>query len=152
VATVESVKAEVQKLLVSDLQLNAVKLTQSGGFSFQVDSTEVFVDIFPAKFQHADTIVAIYAPIGLNVPITDGLCRYVAFNADGWVFGHLGMSEVKDSPGLCHVSMNHNLVGDFMDPPEFKAALLGVAGTAEDLDDKITAQFGGHRAHEPVAG
>jgi hypothetical protein len=149
-ADLSTLKAEVQRLLVDDLQLNAVKLTRSG-FSFRMESTEVFVDVIQRERKDGnlgDTIVAIYAPVALQVPITDELCRYVALNADSYVFGHLSLAEDPENPGHGYVSFTHHLLGDHMDPPEFKTALGAVAGTAEDLDDQVTSQFGGHRAYE----
>jgi hypothetical protein len=83
--------------------------------------------------------------------MTQQLFEYVALNSSNWYFGHLGVRPDRDVPGTCYVEMNHNLLGDFMDPPEFKAALLGLAGSAEQLDDEIVARFGGRRAHEEAA-
>jgi hypothetical protein len=151
-SNIAAVKAEVQRLLMEDLKLNAVKLTPSGGFSFRVDSAEVFIDVI-ARGENAeqDTIVVIYAPVGIEVPMTPELFEYVALNSGNWFFGHLTVRPDKDSAGRCYVEMSHNLLGDFMDPPEFKAALVGLASSAEAIDDEIVARFGGRRAHEDAA-
>lgn len=148
-ADISGVKTEVQRLLVEHLKLNSVKLTPSGGFSFQVDSTEVFIDVFPrGDDPAAGHLVSIYAPVGLEVPMSSELAEYVAFSGDNWYFGHLGLSRVENVDGCCHVILRHNLLADFMDPPEFESALFGVAGTAERLDDEVVQRFGGRRAHE----
>lgn len=146
---VATVKEQVQRLLVDDLELNGVKLTRSGGFSFQVQSAEVFVDVVSkGEDPGAGTIVMIYSPVGLEVPVSPELYEYVALNSDNWYFGHLSVRLDKEAPGRCYVTMSHNLLGDFMDPPEFKAALIGLASSAEDLDDQLVARFGGRRVHE----
>src|SRR5690348_14659836 len=116
---IASVKAEVQRLLVDDLKLNGAQLTPSGGFSFRVESAEVFIDVLARdEGESADTIVSIYSPVGIEVPMTPELFEYVAVNSSNWYFGHLSVRQDKDSPGRCYVEMSHNLLGDFMDPPE----------------------------------
>src|SRR3954453_2822821 len=133
-SNLDAVKATVQQLLVEDLKLNGVKLTPSDGFSFQVESAEVFVDVMERGEQpNLDTIVAIYSPVGIEVPMSPELFGYVALNSANWFFGHLAVRPDQDAPGRCYVQMSHNLLGDYMDPPEFKAALIGLAASAEEL-------------------
>src|SRR4051812_35454241 len=76
-SNIASVKAEVQVLLTEDLKLNAVKLTPAGGFSFRVDSAEVFIDVIArGEGANADTIVSMYSPVGIEVPMTPALFEY----------------------------------------------------------------------------
>ncbi len=52
--------------------------------------------------------------------------------------------ESADSPP----AILHSLLGEYLDPEEFKVALYMVAGIADKLDDEIKAKFGGRFFHE----
>jgi hypothetical protein len=147
-ADLQAVKAQVQSLLTNDLRLNGVTVDEHG-WSFRVDSARVFVGVFEqGSGSDTRTVINIFAPVGLEVPLTPKLYEYVALNADNLVFGHLSVKPDDDVPGTGYVLLSHRLLGDFLDPPEFKDALLAVAGSGEELDDQIVAMFGGHRRHE----
>lgn len=133
-------KDKVQRLL-TDL-LNNVQIDKEGRFNFRHGSTQVFVRV--REWQEG-TVVDVFAPTNFDIPATPELFRYVATNADAYVFGRLGATE--HDKGV-NIAFSHTLLGDTLDPDELKLAVFAVAGTAEKIDDEIRAKFGGSIFHD----
>ena len=79
-----------------------------------------------------------------EVPLTPELYKHVAIHADDWWFGHLFVVPNEET-GLGTVVARHVLMGDYLDKDELLYAVKGVAGSGDDIDDRLKEQFGGKR-------
>ena len=79
-----------------------------------------------------------------EVPLTPELYKHVAIHADDWWFGHLFVVPNEET-GLGTVVARHVLMGDYLDKDELLYAAKGVAGSGDDIDDRLKEQFGGKR-------
>jgi hypothetical protein len=139
-ADVLAVKDKVQRYMV-DL-FGGVQVDRDGDFTMRHGSTQVWVSVAP--FHEANTAVRVFSITNLEVPATPELFHHVATRGS-YPFGHLRCSE---QDGKVMIYFGHTLLGEFLDPDEFKVALFFVAGIAEGLDDEIKAKFGGRLFHE----
>jgi hypothetical protein len=55
-------------------------------------------------------------------------------------FGAFGMDQEND------IFFKHSIAGLTADKSELRAAIMAVANTADEYDDKITSRWGGRRA------
>ena len=141
---VETVQQEVGEVLVSDLGLDGVRLSPSGGLAVTVDGTEVFLDVFARGSEgDAGTVVSVYAPVGAEVPITPELLGWVAQQSGAWVFGHVVVAPDTDAPERCFLTMSHNLLGEFLNRVELSSVLIAVAASAAELGRQVEDRFGG---------
>lgn len=146
-ADVTTVQQEVGEVLVSDLGLDGVRHSPSGGLAVQVDGTEVFLDVFPRGPEgEAGTVVSIYAPIGADVPITPELLGWVAQQSGAWVFGHVVVQPDAEAPERCFLTMSHNILGEFLNRVELSSVLIAVAASAAELARQVEGRFGGAAA------
>lgn len=146
-ADVAVVQQEVGEVLVSELGLNGVRQSASGGLAVRVEETEVFLDVFArGEDGAAGTIVSVYAPVGAGIPITPELLGWVAQQSGAWVFGHLVVTPDAQEPERCFVTMSHNLLGEFLNRVELSSVLVAVATSAAELARQVEARFGGHPA------
>ncbi len=143
-ADVAVVQQEVGEVLVSDLGLDGVRHSPSGGLAVSVDGVEVFIDVFARGPEgEAGTVVSVYAPIGAEVPITPDLLGWVAQQSGAWVFGHVVMAPDADAPEQCFLTMSHNLLGEFLNRVELSSVLIAVAASAAELARQVEGRFGG---------
>ena len=143
-ATVEESTQKVQRILVS--KFNKVILLEDG-FAIERGSTRVKIEIkdFGKDSDgNPDSLVHLWAPIGREIPATPEFFRWAATEAQGYRFGATIVYENEDKT-QCSAVFAHSLLADFLDPGELENAIWMVAGTADDLDDKIHDQFGGKR-------
>lgn len=146
-ADVTTVQQEVGEVLVSDLGLDGVRHSPSGGLAVNVDGTEVFIDVFPRGPEgEAGTVVSIYAPIGADVPITPELLGWVAQQSGAWVFGHVVVQPDAEAPERCFLTMSHNILGEFLNRVELSSVLIAVAASAAELGRQVDGRFGGAAA------
>ena len=141
-ATVEESTQKVQRILVS--KFNKVILLEDG-FAIERGSTRVKIEIkdFGKDSDgNPDSLVHLWAPIGREIPATPEFFRWAATEAQGYRFGATIVYENEDKT-QCSAVFAHSLLADFLDPGELENAIWMVAGTADDLDDKIHDQFGG---------
>jgi hypothetical protein len=138
-ANVEAVKAKIQSILT---QRGTVQIDRDGDFSIGLGSARAFVRVREYGNGQA-TVVLVFAQVLLNVPLTPDLYKYVALHSDDLVFGHLVLAEMDDNTGMLLIS--HTLLGDYLDEDELLYAVYGVAGAADEFDDKLQQQFGGKR-------
>jgi hypothetical protein len=144
VATVEESTQKVQRILVS--KFNKVILLEDG-FAIERGSTRVKIEIkdFGKDSDgNPDSLVHLWAPIGREIPATPEFYRWAATEAQGYRFGATVVYENEDKT-KCSAVFTHSLLADYLDPGELENAIWMVAGTADDLDDKIHDQFGGKR-------
>lgn len=144
-ADVETVQQEVGEVLVSDLGLDGVRLSASGGLACVVDATELFLDVFPRGPEGgAGTVISVYAAIGAGIPITPELLGWVAQQSGAWVFGHVVVAPDAEAPEQCFLTMSHNLLGEFLNRVELTSVVIAVAASAAELRRQVEARFGGH--------
>jgi hypothetical protein len=136
-------KDKVQRFL-TDL-VGGFEVDRDGDFTFQYGSARVFVRC--GEISDDRTFVGLTVPLLFDVPPSTELFKHIALHADDWIFGHLSAAE---RGGNVDVFFTHRLLGDYLDPEEFRSALGGLVGTADTLDNELQQQFGGRRFHEDV--
>lgn len=143
-ADVAAVQQEVGEVLVSDLGLDGVRLSPSGGLAVNVEGTDVFLDVFARGSEgEAGTVVSVYAPIAADVPITPELLGWVAQQSGAWVFGHVVVQPDAEAPERCFLTMSHNLLGEFLNRVELGSVLVAVSTSAAELSRQVEDRFGG---------
>lgn len=143
-ADVATVQQEVGEVLVSDLGLDGVRISPSGGLACNVEGTDVFLDVFARGPEgEAGTVVSVYAPIGADVPITPELLGWVVQQSGSWVFGHVVVQPDAEAPERCFLTMSHNLLGEMLNRVELTSVLIAVAASAAELSSQVEARFGG---------
>jgi hypothetical protein len=123
-------------------------------FALQEGSTFVYVRTFPIGEQKAG--VEIFSYVVIDVNVTEELMRYLLTYNLRLVFGGFGLSV--DDGGKGAIVLTHTILGEGMDRDELYASVSAIAQVADDLDDKLVANFGGKTAldkltavkHEPV--
>ena len=141
---VETVQQEVGEVLVSDLGLDGVRISPSGGLAVNVEGTEVFLDVFARGPEgEAGTVISVYAPIAAEVAITPELLGWVAQQSGAWVFGHVVVAPDAEAPEKCFLTMSHNLLGEFLNRVELSSVLIAVAASASELGRQVEDRFGG---------
>jgi hypothetical protein len=121
-----------------------VEIDQNGDFTFQFGSSRIFIGL--REVGEDRTVVDFVMPLLFDVPLSPDLFRYVATHG-GYAWGHLSVEE-KDGTGTLFYT--HALLGDFLDPDEFLAALGAMVNTGDDLDNELQQRFGGTRFHDDV--
>jgi hypothetical protein len=134
------VKDRVQRLL-TDI-VGTVQIDRDGDFTFEYESTRVFVGVHPWEGQDL-TIVRVSSIPVWEMKGSPELFERVATEAGKLRFGALSLFKRDD--GLYNLNLAHNLIGDTLDPDELKTAVLAVTFTSDDLDDEYSASFGGKR-------
>ncbi|MGE3795523.1 MAG: hypothetical protein AB7I38_16580 [Dehalococcoidia bacterium] len=137
-ANVERTTQQVRAMLE---ELTPFDVDADGDFTFRHESTQIFVRVGALGEDH--TVVTVWAITNAGVPPSTELYRWLALNND-WTFGSFQAEESSDGVSII---FRHALLGDFLDQAEFEVAILAIAGTADDLDDKIKYQFGGRTFH-----
>ncbi len=117
-----------------------------GGWSIRYGSCRVNIRV--DVFDEDSSVVHVESPVVTGAAASPELYRYVATAAGVHEFGHLGVREEAD--GTATITFGHSLLGDFLDPAELRTAVVAVSFTADDLDDKLAAEFGG-RVHDAGA-
>lgn len=135
----EKIRGDVQKRMTK--MLGAVNIDDNGDFSFQNESTRVFVR--PVQRDRA-VVVSVYAFTNLEVPPSPELFHFIATRADDFVIGHLSAYESERGVDM---ALSHRLMGEHMAPGELEAAIAAIATSANEIDDKIHSMFGGRVFH-----
>ena len=137
---VPAVKERVQNYLTT---LGPVEIDERGMFGFLSGSTHVIVQVVAHPDEKA-ALVVVSCSLLFEVPLTPELYKHVAIHADDWWFGHLFV-VTNEETGLGTVVARHVLMGDYLDKDELIYAVTGVAGSADDPDDRLREPFGGKR-------
>lgn len=134
-SNVDKVKAKVQTILTE--KFSNVQLWEHGymrtegsarGFVQVVDHDEI-------------TIVRLTFPLVFEATTSPELYKYVAENADRYVFGHLFVDTAED--GTATIFFRHQLLGDYLDDDELGWALAIMSAAADAIDDELVSKFGG---------
>ena len=118
------------------------EVDKDGDFTFRHGSSRIFISVEPISDDN--TYVEIYSPLASDVPASPGLFEYVA-TQNTYRFGKL--LAVKQPDGAIRIVMTYGMLGDYLDPEELKVAVSLLAGTADEIDNKICDQFGGTVFH-----
>jgi len=132
------VREKVQRILTKNL--GSVEVDQDGDFLIREGSTAVVVRVTDWL---DDTLVFLVVPMLHGVPATPELFRWVATDGQGFLFGNSRAYEKGD--GTVDLTLEHTLLGTYLDESELMVALIGVAGTANHFDDELQNRFGGKR-------
>jgi len=134
--TVEETSAKIQEILRKSF--GKVTIDDDGDFVFPNESTVAFGRVH--DWGHGDVLFGVFAPVLRNVPITNELCRYVA--TEQFALGHLTIRE-HDGGSIGELQFEYNILANDIDASEVEWAVTAVAGTANELDNKLQKRFGG---------
>ncbi|MDR2379226.1 MAG: YbjN domain-containing protein [Bifidobacteriaceae bacterium] len=141
----DQLRGTIQRHLQS--VFNQITIDSDGDFSAQLGSSRLFIRPETAgSDDDAPTIVSLWVILLRNVADSPELYEHIAFHADDYRFGHLSLHRADD--GSVTVLFTHQLLGDYLDEAELGFAATAMLHTADGLDDKLQAQFGGTLFHE----
>lgn len=148
-ATVEQTMMKVQRLLTGPMNLR-IQLEPGDmiGVRFNDVSTQVHIRVLDwgqTKDGQPRSLVRVSAPILRGVKPQPALFEYICREAPRLWFGNIAVWPDEETPGMLSLTMGHTLLGDYLDEEELAAALWGVLGAADDLDDQLQQKFGGKR-------
>lgn len=142
-ADIPGVTWKVQGYLQSFIE----RVFVQGTSHFLFDSGSVAVGVFvwskDPENPEAHTFVRMFANLVWGLNDTPALHQYVAYHTNDFVFGHLALS--KTDTGQVTVFLRHDLLGDYLDQDELKAAVVGLVTAADTLGDELVAMFGGSK-------
>ncbi len=147
-ATVEQTMIKVQRLLTGPLGLRVELQGDAIIVRFAEVSTQVrFVVREFGTDQQGEplTVVGVSSAILFEVTPTPELYEWVAREGGAYYFGHVTVWDDPDGGGKVMLIMTHNLLGDYLDEEELRAAMWGVLSIADRLDDQLQPRFGGKR-------
>jgi hypothetical protein len=105
-----------------------------GDFAITYHDTITYVRTFEREGR---MLVRVWAITNVDVPLTDGLTRFLAAeNANI----HFGGFEAHQSG---KVAVSHTLLGEFLQRAELDVALMAVVGVADHYAGQIKSRFGG---------
>jgi hypothetical protein len=147
-ATVEQTTLKVQRLLTGPMGLRVQLSGDSLMVTFANLSTSAFISV--RQFGNYEdgqprTLVRVSAPVLSDVRPSAELYEWVAREGGSYFFGHVNVMDDASEPGRLFLHMTHTLLGDYLDEDELAAALYGVLGAADELDDQLQQRFGGQR-------
>jgi hypothetical protein len=131
---------KIRRIIVGD-DLKA-EIYGEDGFKLYFGSTAVVIETQEiGEGDRKRIAIEVWAPLLLDVPITDALCRHIATDAH-FLWGALRV-YAKDGENTGMLTLYYVLLGDFVDPDELLTALYMIASTADGEDDVLQKQFGG---------
>ena len=107
------------------------------GFGMRMGSTVVMAYVRPWGDDAA--WLQSYSPVVKGADINGDLALYLLKKNEGMRFGAFGLADDGT------IFFNYSVIADTVDKEEFKACILAVAQTADDLDDEIVKRWGGQR-------
>ena len=135
-ATVDDTQRRIQKMLHE--WLGKVEIDGDGDFVFHMESTACFGRV--VDWGDGDLLFNAWAPVLLDVPLTNELYKFVA--TESYDVGNL-MLEESDSGNTGLLKFQYRILANDLDESELKMAVGVVASTADNLDDKLQKRFGG---------
>jgi hypothetical protein len=143
-ATAEQTSQKVQRMLAS--AFTDVRLT-SNGFAVPHGSSQVLVEVRDWGKDSKDepqTLVYLWAPLGRDVKLTPELFKWAATEGQDKYFGSTHVYPYDDGENGS-VTLEHTLLGDYLDPMELETAVAMMFFSADALDDIVHEKFGGKR-------
>ena len=147
-ATVEQTMMKVQRILTGPMKLRIQLQGTTMYVQFSDTSTQVSISVSdwgPGRDGEPRSLVNLSSPILWAVPKTPELFEWVAREGGRYYFGHVMAADDVRESGRIFLSMNHTLLGDYIDEEELASALYAVLNTADQLDDELQKRFGGKR-------
>jgi len=147
-ATVEQTMMKVQRILTGPMKLRIEMQGDTLYVRFSDASTQVSLrvtDWGPGRDGESRALVSISSPILWSVPPTPELYEWIARDGGRYYFGHVQAADDMRDQGKLFLSMNHTLLGDYLDEEELASAMYAVLNTADQLDDELQKRFGGKR-------
>ena len=140
--SIDDVKAKVQRIL-SD-KLGSVRIDNDGDFVLQNGSSVGFVKV--RSWGDDETIVKVWSPILSKVKPSPQLYKWVATSGQERFFAHVRIIEGDSNQVM--IILEHDLLGDYLDPDELMNTVLSVMLGADEWDDELQKMFGGERASD----
>jgi hypothetical protein len=147
-ATVDATMMKVQRILTGPMKLRIQLQGTTMYVQFNDTSTQVSLSVSdwgPTKDGEPRSLVNISSPILWSVPPSPQLFEWIAREGGRYYFGHVSAADDVRDQGKIFLSMNHTLLGDYLDEEELSAAMFAVLNTADQLDDELQKRFGGKR-------
>ncbi len=143
-ATVEQTQQKVQRMLAASF--NDVRLTKTG-YALPYGSSQVYVEVRDwGKDSKGEpqTLIYLWAPLGRDVKLTPELYKWAATDGQDKYFGSVHVYAYDDGVNGS-VTIEHTLLGDFIDPMELETAVGMLFVSADALDETVHDTFGGKR-------
>lgn len=105
---------------------------------YEVPYQSTRVIVHPIDWTQGRTLLRIIAPILVEVEDGNELFKKLSDLNNTTIFGKFYVRERT-------IFIEHNLLGESVDPLEFRAALASVAHHADHLNDRLLAEFGGRK-------
>lgn len=137
---VTAVREKVQHILTKH---GRVELDGDGDFSIQHQSARVFVRV--VDWGDDQTIISAWTIAVIGATDSPELHEYIAYAADDYIFGHLGLS--KQENGTANILFSHRLLGDTLDEDELMHAVIALVTTTNSIDEELAGRFGGRTFH-----
>jgi hypothetical protein len=147
-ATVDMTMMKVQRLLTGPMNLRIDLQGDTIGVRFTDSSTQIHIRILDwgkNKDGEPRSLVRISAPLLRGVTPSPQLYEYLARETPRFYFGSIAVWDDEEEKGKLALTLGHTLLGDYLDEEELKAAMFGILGSADDLDDQLKQKFGGKR-------
>ncbi len=114
--------------------------TDTPTFSIWMGSALTYVNVYAWGDDKAT--IQCFAWVVTGAEMGQDLMQYLLRENNTMRFGAFGIDEEND------IFFKHSLMGVSADKASLKAAIMAVANTADDYDDKITSRWGGQRAQD----
>jgi len=114
--------------------------------TIQFGSARVFVKTEPWGSEKC--IVRIWSILVYGVTKSPELNEWIAYNGSSFYFGSMQLHTLKDDEALANISLEHCILGDFIDPGELREAVMAITVTSDEKDTELQESFGGTLAHE----
>lgn len=147
---------ESQKALVGSVQEKVGRWLAELAGSYQVGpdgvptirygSSRIFVKTEP--WGEENCIVRIWSILVYGAPKSPELNEWIAYNGSAFFFGSMQLHTLKDDESLANISLEHCILGDFIDPGELREAVMAVTVTSDEQDTELQERFGGTLTHE----
>ena len=136
----EATASKVQRILSENL--GSVRVGKDGEFILKNGSSVGFVTV--KNWGDDETIVKVWSPVLTKVKPTPKLYEWVATSGQERYFAHVRIVE-QDAKNVM-IILEHDLLGDYLDPDELMSTVLSVMLGADEWDDELQKMFGGERA------
>jgi hypothetical protein len=137
---VEQVQIKVQRILTEELGL--VRLGSDGAIILENDSATGFVRVL--EWGDDQTIVKVSSTVLWDVPLVPDLFQWVATEGQLRWFAHYRVLPGEDGTG--ELVLEHDLLGEFLDPAELIETVISVMMGADEMDEDLQSRFGGMRS------
>jgi hypothetical protein len=132
--TYEAVKGWMQELFGEMTKVQ----TDAPTFSIWMGSALTYVNVY--SWGDDKSTIQCFSWVVTGAELTADLMQFLLQENNTMRFGAFGMDQEND------IFFKHSIAGLTADKSELRAAIMAVANTADEYDDKITSRWGGRRA------